>query len=169
MTAMAEDTIESPVRKSITVSTTAEEAFRIFTEDFDSWWPRTHHIGKSPMKKALIEARRGGRCYCQQEDGTDSDWGCVLDWDPPRLLRISWQITATWQFEPDLSKSSEVEVRFTPVGDNKTRVDLEHRHFERMTSGGLEMRTGVGGEGGWGTLLQAFAGRVNEGPAEGTE
>jgi hypothetical protein len=33
-----------------------EQAFRVFTEGFDTWWPRTHHVGKSPMTRAV--ARR---------------------------------------------------------------------------------------------------------------
>jgi len=51
-----------PLRKSITVRTSQENAFRVFTEGFDSWWPRSHHIGKSPMTKAIIECHVGGRC-----------------------------------------------------------------------------------------------------------
>jgi len=27
--------------------------FRVFTENFDSWWPRAHHIGKLDMKMAI--------------------------------------------------------------------------------------------------------------------
>src|SRR5262245_36405403 len=61
----------APVRRSVTVNTTVERAFRIFTDDFDSWWPRTHHIGKSTMKKAIVEGRVGGRCYMTQNDGPE--------------------------------------------------------------------------------------------------
>jgi uncharacterized protein YndB with AHSA1/START domain len=153
--------LDAPVRRSIKVKASAERAFRVFTEGFDSWWPRSHHIGKSPMTKAIIQARHGGRCYSEQEDGTECDWGSVLAWEPPRRVVIAWQIAANWQFEPDLGRSSEVEIRFTPEAAGKTRVDLEHRHFERMTSGAVEMRTGVDGEGGWGSLLQLFAARVD--------
>ncbi len=60
-----------PVRKSVTVKAPLEHAFKVFTEGFDTWWPRTHHIGKFPMKKAILECRAGGRCYSEQEDGTD--------------------------------------------------------------------------------------------------
>ena len=67
MTAVMDSTTDVPVRKSITVNASAEDAFRIFTEDFDSWWPRSHHIGKSPMKRAIVECRQGGRCYTVQE------------------------------------------------------------------------------------------------------
>lgn len=156
-----QERIEVPVRKSITVNASPERAFEVFTDDFDSWWPRSHHIGNSPMKKTIIEGKKGGRCYAEQEDGTDSEWGSVLAWEPPRRFVIAWLISGNWQFEPDASKASEVEVRFTPEGAGRTRVDLEHRHFERMTSGGAEMRAGVGAaEGGWGKLLEAFAERV---------
>lgn len=34
-----------PVRKSIRVKATPERAFRIFTEEMGSWWPKTHHFG----------------------------------------------------------------------------------------------------------------------------
>ena len=49
---------------------------------------------------------------------------------------------AEWGYQPDLAKSSEVEVRFTPRSRRPTRVDLEHRHFERMGPGGEAMRLG---------------------------
>ena len=68
----------APVRKSIVVETDPERAFALFTEGFDSWWPRTHHIGKSPMKRVIVEGFVGGRCYSEQEDGTECDWGQVL-------------------------------------------------------------------------------------------
>lgn len=59
------------VRRSVSVKASVERAFHVFTDEFDSWWPRSHHIGKSPLKKAVIEGFQGGRCYSQQEDGTD--------------------------------------------------------------------------------------------------
>jgi hypothetical protein len=55
-----------------------------------------------------------------------------------------------------------VEVRFSGVGDGRTRVDLEHRHFERMGPGGEVMRTSVDSPGGWGSLLEMFAVRAQE-------
>jgi uncharacterized protein YndB with AHSA1/START domain len=145
------------VRKTITVRTNVERAFKVFTDEFDSWWPRTHHIGKSPMKKSLIEGEVGGRCYTQQEDGTDCDWGSVLAWEPPHRLVIAWQITHEWGYEPDLAKASEVEICFTPQPDGSTRVDLEHRHFDRHGAGASSIRTAVDSEGGWGSLLRMFA------------
>jgi uncharacterized protein YndB with AHSA1/START domain len=159
---------EASVKKSITVNASVEHSFAVFTEGYDTWWPRSHHIGKSPMAKAVIETHRGGRCYTTQVDGSECDWGRILEWDPPNRLLIAWQISAEWGYEPDLAKSSEVEITFTPTAEGGTRVDLEHRRFERMGAGGATMRAGVDSPGGWESLLQLFAERVESG-AEAVE
>jgi uncharacterized protein YndB with AHSA1/START domain len=154
-----------PVRKSIVVDTDPERAFTLFTDGFDSWWPRSHHIGNSPMTRAVVEGRVGGRCYNEQEDGTDCPWGQILVWEPPRRFVLAWMITHEWGYQPDLAQSSEVEVRFTPIGDGATRVDLEHRNLERHGAGGETMRAGVDAPGGWGSLLELYAKRVAESKA----
>ncbi len=146
----------APVQKSVTVHASPERAFKVFTEGFDTWWPRTHHIGSSPMKRAIIEGFVGGRCYSEQVDGRDCPWGEVTVWEPPRRLVFAWLISTDWKYEPDRAKASEVEVRFTPLADGTTRVDLEHRHFERCGGAGETMRDRVSAEGGWGSLLQLF-------------
>ena len=162
MTITTDAAMVSPVQKSVTVNASVDRAFRVFTDDFDSWWPRTHHIGKSPMKQGIVEGKAGGRCYTLQEDGTECDWGRVLVWEPPHRLVLAWQITHEWGYQPDLGQSSEVEIRFTPTPDGGTRVDLEHRHLERHGAGGATMRTAVDSEGGWSSLLKLFATRVEQ-------
>ena len=84
----------------------------------------------------------------------------MLVWEPPTRLVIAWQINPDWTFQPDLAKSSEVELRFTAEPGGMTRVDLEHRLLERHGTGAGTMRTAIDSEGGWGTLLDAFAARV---------
>jgi uncharacterized protein YndB with AHSA1/START domain len=162
MTSTTEQTTDVPVRKSLTVKASPERAFEVFTTGMDTWWPREHHIGKSPMKKCIVEGRVGGRCYSEQMDGTDCEWGSVLAWDPPRRFVMAWQITTKWEYEPDLAKSSEVEVRFTPLGDGRTRVDLEHRHLSRHGAGFDGMRSAVDSPNGWDGTLARFAARADE-------
>jgi hypothetical protein len=65
-------------------------------------------------------------------------------------------VSPGWQSEPDLAKASEVDIRFTAESDGSTRVDLEHRHFERHGAGWEQMRAGVGGPGGWTGILEAY-------------
>jgi uncharacterized protein YndB with AHSA1/START domain len=151
-----------PVRKSVTVKTSPEKAFDVFTNRFDTWWPRSHHIGKSPMTKAIIEGKAGGRCYTEQADGADCPWGSVLVWEPPRRVVLAWQITPEWQYEPDLAKASEVEITFTPQAGGSTRVDLEHRNFERHGAGAAAMAAGVDSPNGWGSLLDLYVEAANK-------
>jgi uncharacterized protein YndB with AHSA1/START domain/uncharacterized damage-inducible protein DinB len=147
----------STVQRSVTVKAGLEHAFNVFTAGFDTWWPRSHHIGKKPLQKAVIESRTGGRCFGREADGTECQWGTVTAWEPPNRLVIAWQIDPNWQFDPDLSKASEVEVRFTAEAGGVTRVDLEHRHLERHGKDFEKVRVGVAGPGGWGGLLDIFS------------
>ena len=160
---MPNDAQHSPVRKSITVRASVPQAFAIFTEDFDSWWPRSHHIGDAPMRKAIIESRLGGRCYSEQIDGTECDWGQVLAWEPPHRLVIAWQIGGDWKYEPDLAKSSEVEIRFSAQPDGRTLVSLEHRHLDRAGTTAAAMRAALESPKGWGGMLELYAARVANG------
>jgi len=143
-----------PVRKSIQVRANAARAFKVFTEGFDSWWPKTHHIGDSPMTRAIMEGRVGGRCYAEQEDGTECQWGQITVWEPPSRFVMAWQATPEWKFEPDTERCSEVEVTFTPQSNGSTLVELEHRNFERHGVGANKMRNDV--NGGWGPLMDLF-------------
>ncbi len=153
---------DQAVLKTVTVRAGIERAFRVFTEGFDTWWPRSHHIGSSPMTKAVIEGWVGGRCYSQQQDGSDCPWGQILEWEPPRRFVLAWMITPQWKYQPDLSKASEVEVKFTALADGGTRVDLEHRYFERGGEGWQQARESVNSGGGWGMLLDLFAAKAGE-------
>jgi uncharacterized protein YndB with AHSA1/START domain len=144
----------APVRKTLTVATTPARAFEVFTAGFDRWWPRSHSIGESPLKTAVIEPRQGGRWFGLLENGTEAEWGDVLAWEPPRRLVLAWRIGANWQY--DAALLTEVEITFTPEGEG-TRVDFEHRHLERMGEGAEAVRASFESEGGWTGLLKMFA------------
>jgi uncharacterized protein YndB with AHSA1/START domain len=153
---MPDDTDPNSVRKVISVQAPPEVAWRVFTEKMGTWWPLgAYKIGKANAVDAVIEPRVGGRWYERGEDGSTCDWGSVLTWEPNSLLVLSWDITADWQYDPELK--TEIEVRFVPEGKNGTRVELEHRRLERYGARRDEMRRIFNTEGDWGRLLQAFA------------
>lgn len=141
----------APIRKQILVAAPQERVFRVFTQKLEAWWPREHHIGKSPMRTAIIEPQPGGRWYEVGEDDTQCDWGKVLAWEPPARLVLTWQITAAWTYDPAFV--TELEVVFHPEGTGKTRVELEHRYLERYGEAAGQMRAVL--DQGWeGTLAQ---------------
>ena len=142
----------APVRKSLRVDARPERAFDVFTAGLGRWWPLDHGIGKTPRKAVVMETRLGGRWYEQAEDGTETNVGRIIVWEPPRRFVMTWDINSQWK--PDTTVSSEVEVQFIADG-NATRVELEHRKFERMgAEGGEKMRKDV--DGGWPGLLELF-------------
>jgi len=84
----------------------------------------------------------------------------VLACDPPHRIVVSWQINANdddWYLDPDPSHASEFEVTFTGLPDGQTRVELEHRNFERHGTGGAGIHGGVSSHGGWASILQNYA------------
>jgi len=144
-----------PIVKEIVVAASQRRAFEVFTDRIDAWWPRTHHIGKSPLARAVLEPRAGGRWFSLCEDGSDCDIGKVLDFDPPRRLLLAWQIDADWQYDPAFV--TEVEVRFVELGPRKTRVVLEHRNLDRYGVREVEVSTSIGSPGGWPSILRSYA------------
>jgi uncharacterized protein YndB with AHSA1/START domain len=144
---------DTEVRCAVTVQAAPERAFRVFTERFDTWWPRSHSIGEAELDRVVIEPRQGGRWVEIGVDGSECVWGEVLAYDPPHRILLTWRIGGDWQLD---DADSEIEVTFTPTGDGGTRVELTHSHFERLRSG-AELRAAVGSDEGWNGLLSAFA------------
>lgn len=144
-----------PVRHVIVVDAPREHAFEVFTRGLDSWWFRDHHIGKEPMREAVMEPREGGRVYERGIHGAECDWGRVLAWEPPSRLVVAWQIGGDWQFDPEPAHASEYEVRFIAETSTRTRMEFEHRHFERHGEAGRKIRDSV--ETGWAKLLATYA------------
>jgi uncharacterized protein YndB with AHSA1/START domain len=150
---MTEQATMEAVRKSVTVEAPIERAFEVFTAGFGDWWPvETHSLG---AVRVGLEPREGGGWYEVDADGKRSDWGEVRTYEPPHRVVLTWRIDGNFEYDPD--HESEVEVRFTSEGENSTRVDLEHRNFEAHGDTAEKLREGVGGDGGWGSLLETYA------------
>ena len=120
-------------RRSVTVNATPERAFEVFTAGFGTWWPiASHHIGEQDAVEVVLEARSGGRWFERAADGTECDWGFVTACEPPSRLLLAWHLTPEWTYDPDPSKATEVEVTFTPEGD-ETLIRLTHRRLPSRT------------------------------------
>jgi uncharacterized protein YndB with AHSA1/START domain len=146
----------APVRKTITVKTGIERAFTVFTQQMGRWWLKSHSINPATTQKdVIIEPTSKGRWYEVGADGSQCQWGHVIDWDPPHRLLLAWQINADWQFDPQLV--TELEIRFSPEGTEVTRIDLEHRLLDRFGERAEKVRQSLDDKQGWAGLLEAYA------------
>lgn len=148
---------DTSVRKSVLVNAPVAHAFKAFTERFDAWWPRSHHIGKAEPFTAVLEPRVGGRWFERGADGSECEWGRVLEYSPPTRVVVSWHIGSDWKYDADASKASRVEVSFHDEGNGKTRVELVHAQLDRHGPGWEALRESVGSQGGWGGIMESFA------------
>jgi uncharacterized protein YndB with AHSA1/START domain len=146
---MTVQTSDTAVRTSITVKAPIERAFSIFTDGIGTWWSPDHHILRGELAEMVFEPRVGGHVYDRGVDGSECHWARVLVYDPPDRVVFSWDISLEWQIETDHEKTSEVEVRFTALGPDRTLVELEHRHIDRHGDGWEQMRDAVGSPNGW--------------------
>ena len=142
----------APVRKSLVVAADVHRSFSVFTDRIGSWWPRTHSIASSPTVAVIIEPRAGGRWYERGEDGSECEWGKVLQWQPPARVVLAWQIDGNWKYNP--ACVTEVEVIFTVLGAMQTRVDFEHRYLERLGANAAAIRDLM--NSGWGSILESY-------------
>jgi uncharacterized protein YndB with AHSA1/START domain len=150
------------VRHDVVVDAPVERAFRVFTERFGDFKPREHNLLSVPIAETVFEPHVGGHIYDRGEDGSVCKWARVVAFDPPNRVVFTWDIGPTWQVETDPSRTSEVEVRFTAMADERTRVELEHRNIERHGEGWQSVAEGVDGDRGWPLYLRRYAGLFDQ-------
>jgi uncharacterized protein YndB with AHSA1/START domain len=151
---------DAVVRKEIVVDAPVDRAFQAFTERFGEIKPAEHNLLGAPIVETVLEPQVGGHIYDRAEDGSECRWARILAFEPPSRLVFSWDIGPTWQLEADPANASEVEVRFTAEGPDRTRVELEHRHIDRHGPGWEGVAGGVDGDQGWPLYLSRFAALV---------
>jgi Activator of Hsp90 ATPase homolog 1-like protein len=144
----------APVRRDITVEVGRQRAFEFFTGQMARWWNPRHHIADQPFVDLVVEPREGGRWFERDAAGIECQWGTVLVWAPHERVVLGWQLTEQWDFDPDFL--TEVEIRFVPVGEGATRVELEHRDLERFGEHAEDIRSQLDADGGWKGLLDRF-------------
>jgi uncharacterized protein YndB with AHSA1/START domain len=151
---------QTAIRTDVVVDAPQDRAFRLFTEQFDMIKPREHNMLEVDIADSVFEPREGGRVYDRGVDGSECQWARVLAYEPPDRIVFTWDISPRWQIEDDLSRASEVEVRFIAESAERTRVELEHRHLDRHGEGWESLSEGVADDQGWPLYLSRFADRI---------
>ena len=145
------------VRRQIVVNAPLDKAFAVFTDRFGDFKPPEHNLLAVPIAQTVFEPKVGGHIYDRGTDGSECRWAQILVYDPPNRVVFSWDIGPTWQIESDPEHTSEVEVTFTAETDERTRVQLEHRHIDRHGPGWESVRDGIGHDQGWPLYLDRYA------------
>jgi uncharacterized protein YndB with AHSA1/START domain len=150
MTIEAQRITAAPIRKTLRVKASRQKAFDTFLA-MGGWWMKSHSLAASGQKDVIIEPRAGGRWYEIANDGSEQEWGRVVDCEAPARLHLIWALNADWAYDPDFE--TNVEVTFAEDGDH-TIVTFEHRDLDRFGERAEETRNGM--DGGWGALLEGF-------------
>jgi uncharacterized protein YndB with AHSA1/START domain len=137
-----------PLRQSFDVDCPAEHAFEVWTARISLWWPRDHTVSGAAAVDIVLEPRVGGRIFERTDGGVEHEWGEVTIWEPPRRLGYLWHLNA------DRGDATEVEITFTGNPDATTRVDIEHRGWERLGARGPGRRDA--NRAGWRGLLPHY-------------
>jgi uncharacterized protein YndB with AHSA1/START domain len=151
----AEEAPSEPVRKSVRVDRPPEEAFRLFTEHIDRWWPVEVHSRAASeqygdgvtVERVVFEPRAGGRLYEVTSTGVEGVWAEVVSFEPPARIELAWKPND--RPEPP----TEVQILFEADGDG-TIVKLEHRGWEKLGARADGAREGY--DGGWQLPLERF-------------
>ena len=135
-----------PIVKTIDVACAQEKAFGLFVTGMGSWWPldkRSMSLmnGGQPAKSLRIDAKEGGQIVEIGPDDTEYLWGTITSYDPHELVRMDFHMG----LPPE--NASLVEVRFTALEDERTRVELTQSNFEAFGDMAEMMRGGYGS--GW--------------------
>lgn len=137
-----------PIRMSTRVRRSLDDTFELFTGNLSGWWPSDRFtFGPGRADKVIMEPRVGGRFYERYTDGEEHTIGHVLAWNPPT------QVIFTWGHH-DAVAPTEVSVSFVAEDTMLTRVELEHRAWERLGVPGHETREAYAN--GWPSVIAAF-------------
>jgi hypothetical protein len=138
------------ITKELTVEASQQTAFKVFTEQMDLWWPRTHHIGSTDMTEMVVELQVNGRWYSKHTEPTQPNIGYVMRYEPFDLFVLAWQINGDFKCDPALV--TEVVVQFIPNGSQTTRVKFEHKDLHKLGNG----KAVESMDQGWGDIMAVY-------------
>ncbi len=145
-----------PLTVAFEVACPPGQAFDLWTQRIDTWWPADHTVTGRDDCTVVLEPGVGGRIFEHTPEGDEYDWGEVTAWEPPHRLAYLWHLRR------DRADATDVTVRFAPRGDGGTRVEIEHSGWERLGADGAVWRGR--NEQGWQGLVPHFVSAATDRP-----
>lgn len=147
----------APVRAQVEVRQPPEQAFALFTGHMGEWW-REGTPGDNPMVAITLEPFPGGRWFETDAAGAETQWGKIVEWEPPARVLLIWEMNARFKYDPAVV--TEIEITFTRTAAGGTRVDLEHRKLEAYGADAERLAGSI--SQGWPKQLAGFVQFANE-------
>jgi hypothetical protein len=155
VTSMQPPEAVDPLTLAFEVSCPVEHAFAVWTTRIATWWPADHTISGQSDSQVILEPRPGGRIFERTPQGIEHLWGQVTVWEPPNRLGYRWHLGR------DPVDATDVDIRFLPHGVGATRIEIEHRGWQRLDAGGDPWRER--NRVGWQSLIPHYLAAVSEG------
>ena len=135
-----------PIIKTIEVPCSQKKAFGVFVNEMGSWWPLDKRSmsminGGKPAKSLRIEPKQGGKIVEIGHDDTEHLWGTIKSYDPHDAISMDFHMGLPAE------NASLVEVRFTALEGERTRVELTQSNWVAFGDMAEMMRGGYGS--GW--------------------
>src|SRR5437763_8473995 len=139
-----------PVARAVAVPLAKAAAFDLFVRRIADWWPLETRSASGKAISCAVEPRVGGRIFETTRDGEELLWGHILVWEEATRLVFTWRVPGL-----EAGTETEIEVRFVGEADRSmTRVELEHRQWERLGALAATLRGAY--DGGWPGILARF-------------
>ncbi len=115
--------MNDPINKTLTVPLNTKDAFALFTQEIDTWWPKGTHSVKGAKTKISFAGHKDGEIIETDDEGQTHLWGTIIAYDPGRYLAFSWHPGRPPQ------EATVVTVTFTQTPDG-AQCDLSHGGFD---------------------------------------
>ena len=142
-----------PLIKTIEVPCSQEEAFGVFVNEMSSWWPLGKYsvsaMGGEVAKSLRVEPKQGGTIVEIGPDDTEHLWGTIRSYNPHDFISMDFHIPHPSE---ETESASLVEVRFTALANEHTRVELTQSNWEAFGDMAEALRGGY--SGGWVAIFE---------------
>lgn len=143
----------APIIRTIEVPCNQELAFNIFILEMDSWWPLSKFtvsaMGGNTAKGIRVDTKPGGEIVEIGPDDSEHLWGSIKDYNPHYYLSMHFHIPTPDEVVKDRSL---VELTFTVIDENNTRVELKQSNWEAFGERAKDLQGGY--SGGWSIIFE---------------
>ena len=145
--------MNDPINKELKVPLSATDAFKLFTDQIDTWWPKAKFSVKGAESTVTFADHKDGEIVETTADGGPEIWGTIIAYDPGRYLAFTWHpgrpaeeatvVTVSLIQKEDGTLCALTHGGFDILGDTADAVSTSYLH-------------------GWDFVLGCYAGAVKK-------